>query len=181
MTPDQLIDDILRREGDRYTDHPADKGGPTRYGITQETLASWRGTPVSKSEVANLTRDEARRIYYARYIQAPGFLQIVDPYLRGLAVDMGVNHGPPQAVRMMQRAAGVPVDGKLGPVTAAAINALDPRLAFRRMLAQRVRLYGQIITRDPAVAQAKQAGIRLQAENAHGWFNRVAEFLEQDL
>ena len=33
MTVDQMIDDILRREGG-YVNHPADKGGPTKYGIT---------------------------------------------------------------------------------------------------------------------------------------------------
>ena len=31
---DDLIDDLIAREGG-FVDHPADKGGPTRWGITQ--------------------------------------------------------------------------------------------------------------------------------------------------
>ena len=31
---DQLIDELIAREGG-YTNHPADRGGPTRYGITE--------------------------------------------------------------------------------------------------------------------------------------------------
>ena len=34
MTIDQLIDDVIAREGG-YSDHPADRGGPTRWGITE--------------------------------------------------------------------------------------------------------------------------------------------------
>ena len=34
MDVDQLIDAVIDREGG-YVDHPADKGGPTRFGITQ--------------------------------------------------------------------------------------------------------------------------------------------------
>ena len=30
---EEMIDDILKREGSAYTDHPKDRGGPTRYGV----------------------------------------------------------------------------------------------------------------------------------------------------
>ncbi|HBU3826193.1 TPA: hypothetical protein MCX03_004221, partial [Klebsiella pneumoniae] len=36
MTADQIIEGILGKEGG-YVDHPSDKGGPTRWGITQTT------------------------------------------------------------------------------------------------------------------------------------------------
>src|SRR5690606_41674791 len=32
-----IIDDIIRREGTAYTEHPSDRGGATKYGITQST------------------------------------------------------------------------------------------------------------------------------------------------
>ena len=39
MTTEQVITDILRREGwPKYTNRAADKGGPTKGGITLETL-----------------------------------------------------------------------------------------------------------------------------------------------
>ncbi len=36
MTADKTIEGILGKEGG-YVDHPSDKGGPTRWGITQTT------------------------------------------------------------------------------------------------------------------------------------------------
>ena len=38
---EQILDDILRREGG-YVNHPADRGGPTNFGITAQTLGNWR-------------------------------------------------------------------------------------------------------------------------------------------
>jgi hypothetical protein len=42
-----------------------------------------------------------------------------------------------------------------------------------------VVFYGEIVTRDPDLAQAKREGHRLQAENAEGWARRVAEFVRE--
>ena len=36
---DAMITDVIRREGG-YVNHPADKGGPTKYGITHKTLTA---------------------------------------------------------------------------------------------------------------------------------------------
>ena len=45
MTDSEIISAILVREGGgRYTDVPADRGGPTKYGITQAALAEYRAT-----------------------------------------------------------------------------------------------------------------------------------------
>ena len=63
-TIEQILDDILRREGG-YVNHPADRGGPTNFGITAQTLGSWRklGRPATAAEVQALTEPEARAIY----------------------------------------------------------------------------------------------------------------------
>ena len=34
MDVDELIDELIEREGG-FVSHPADRGGPTRYGITE--------------------------------------------------------------------------------------------------------------------------------------------------
>lgn len=169
MTEDDIIDGILEREGGgKYTDKPADYGGPTRWGVTRATLQQWRGKPVSSEDVAALTELEARAIYRNLFIIRPRFDQIHDPKLRVLVIDTGVNHGPEAAVAMLQRALGVPDDGVFGPKTWAALSAATPARVYARMCAERVRSYGRLITRKPS-----------QAVFAAGWANRVAAFIEQ--
>jgi lysozyme family protein len=163
-----LIDGILHREGSDYTDHPADRGGPTRYGVTQATLAQWRGRPSIADDVRDLTENEAREIYREQYIVRPGFLGIENEAVRVLVVDCAVNHGVKEAVLMLQRAARTFTDGFFGPNTRQAVNRMTAAPLYRRLCADRVRFYGKLITRHPE-----------QATFAHGWANRVAEFIEE--
>lgn len=76
MTTDDLIDEILRKEGG-YVDDPDDAGGATNFGITQDTLAAWRKHPVTKDDVRNMSVLEAKAIYSQLYIQKPRFAEIV--------------------------------------------------------------------------------------------------------
>lgn len=167
MTPNGIIDGILIRESALYTNHPEDKGGPTKYGITLATLAEWRGKPCAPDDVKRLSETEARNIYRDRYIDKPGFLRIENEAVRALAVDCAVNHGVKEAVVLLQRAARVFTDGIFGQNTQAAVNRMTAAVLYRRLCAARVRLYGQIITKNPT-----------QAAFAAGWANRVAEFIE---
>ena len=179
---ESIIDAILRREGwPRYTDRPSDRGGPTKGGITLETLASWRKHPVTATDVAALDEAEVRAIYRARYIEEPGFAGITDDALRALVIDSGVNHGPARAGTWLQDAvndlAGRPllkVDGAVGPKTLAAVNGADAAGLWRSVFAQRMRFYGQIITGDAR----KRGRTEDDALNAAGWLNRLAEFME---
>ena len=81
MTSDQILDDVIRREGS-YVHDPQDRGGPTKYGITQRTLRAWRGQAVTAEDVRQVTRDEARAIYRRRYVDDPGFARLPDPLPR---------------------------------------------------------------------------------------------------
>lgn len=167
MSPDSIIDDILRREAG-YVDHAADRGGPTNRGITLKTLADWRGRPTTAEDVRKLTEVEAREIYRERYIIEPRLHKVTDPRVRALAVDCAVNHGPRQAVKLLQLAARVFPDGDLGSKTEAAVNRMTPSALYARLCAARVRFYGQIIKKDSS-----------QHVFAEGWANRVAEFIEE--
>ena len=72
MTDTAIIDAILRREGG-FVDHPADQGGPTKYGVTQRTLKQYRGRSVTVGDLRDLGESEARLIYQRLYITGPGF------------------------------------------------------------------------------------------------------------
>lgn len=185
-TDAQIIEEILRREGSTYTDHPADRGGPTKYGITRATLRRyWNKTRpavarlITAQDVRELTEEKARTIYRDMFVVWPGFDRIANDSLRGLVVDSGVQHGPDDPIDWLQEIGKVRRDGKFGPMSAAAINALPVREVFARLLGMRGEYYGQLITRDPVRVQATKAGYRTQAENALGWARRMREFTDE--
>lgn len=180
MTIDDLITGIMKREGwDTYTNRLADRGGPTKWGIT---LTSWRAYKndhlLDAPDVQAITEQQARDYYYRVNVVEPHFDLVRDDALRELLVDAGVNHGARHPAKWVQWAAEVPQDGNLGPVSLAAINVAAPLELFLWVCSFRIRLYGRLTSLDPNVKRARLAGIPLQAEFTAGWCNRVAEFLE---
>lgn len=143
---DAALSAVLVHEGG-YVDHPKDPGGATNLGITHKTLANWRKVvpwwDLDKSEIKNLTRDEAARIYRAKYWdlirgdQLPAGIDYA-------VLDFAVNSGPARAAKALQRIVKAKVDGLIGPdtlraldqyVVASVINQLcDDRMAFLQRL-----------------------------------------------
>lgn len=159
-----VIDDIIRREGSKYTNYPADRGGPTRWGITQKKLSEWRRQPVLEWDVQNLSETEARDIYRVEYVAPWGF--IVNPRLREFLIDTGVNHGVDRAKKLLQRALGVEDDGDIGTETRTALANIDAETLRLRAIAERMKFYGRIVDQN-----------HTQAVFIEGWLNRLAEFL----
>lgn len=133
---DDLISDVIRVEGSKYTNDPKDSGGPTKYGITQATLARYRKRPVSASEVAALTEPEARAAYRMLFVDEPGYgpVMAISEAIAAELVDTGVNTGPSRAITWLQQSlnvlnrngrdfADITEDGKFGPGTLAALKA----------------------------------------------------------
>jgi lysozyme family protein len=131
MDVDELIDALIDREG-AYASHPADRGGPTKYGIT-EAVARAHGYSGARRD---LPRDEAAAIYKRLYWLRPRFDQVAKKS-RAIAAelfDTGVNMGPAVAATFLQRALSalnrdrsdypdlVP-DGRIGPATLAALDS----------------------------------------------------------
>lgn len=181
MNTDEIITAIVLREGSQFTDHAADRGGPTKYGITQATLTDWRKKPVTARDVAELGYDEAREIYEAKYIKLPGFIRIKDERLRAAIVDWGVNSGPMQAIKYAQRLLDIHPDGVMGPVTEGAINKQEPKQFLIRVCLSRIKFCGRIVANDVRLKEAKLAGFRTQAEFVSGWINRITAIIEESL
>lgn len=178
-TDAELIDDLIRREGSTYTNRLSDRGGPTKYGITLATLGKFRKRAVTAADVQALTETEARSCYVSMFIIEPGFAAVANNALRALLVDAGVQHGPDDAVRWLQQVLAVKVDGDIGEKTLQALAAADARHVFADIVALRCSYYGQLVTKDPTLKKAREVGLHLQAENAHGWANRLAEFIRE--
>jgi lysozyme family protein len=131
MSVEDLIDELIEREGG-YVCHPADRGGPTRFGIT-EAVARAHGYG---GAMAALPRDEAAAIYRRLYWLRPRFDQVAErtPRVAAELFDTGANMGPAVAATFIQRALTalnrggkdypdlVP-DGRVGPATIAALDA----------------------------------------------------------
>lgn len=165
---EDIITDVLKAEGwDKYTNRPNDRGGPTKWGITLKAWSEWRGRDCTEDDIKAITEPQAREFYEMEYVLAPRFNQLPE-LLMDMVVDCGVNHGPRAASKWIQRAVGARQDGAIGPNTLKAVKDANPVAVYLKVCASRVRLYGRIVTKDPT-----------QAENAHGWNNRAAKWLQR--
>lgn len=116
------LDLMFGHEGG-YVNNPKDPGGATKYGITHKTLAAHRGAlSVTPAQVKALTKEEATEIYRRSYWSQSGgdLLPVGIDYM---AFDYGVNSGPAQAIKSLQRIIGVTADGIVGGQTIAAVKA----------------------------------------------------------
>lgn len=149
---------VLRHEGG-YVDHPRDPGGATNMGITIGTLSDWLGRPATKAEVRALSRDLAAAIYHRRY-WLPVRGDALGSGLDLVVFDYGVNSGPVRAVRTLQAAIGVDMDGVMGPVTINALAGRDREPLIRDVSARRRAFLRSLSTYDTF---------------GRGWERRVAE------
>ena len=157
MNFDAAFDLLLKHEGG-YSDHAADPGGKTRFGITEAVAreVGYRG------DMRELPLDLAKRIYKNRYWDTVKAEQL-PAAVRYSVFDAAVNSGPGQSVKWLQRALGVKDDGVIGPQTMAAANAANPDALKMRMLGQRLRF---------------MAGLANWPAFSRGWAIRIASLME---
>lgn len=130
---------VLRVYEGGYVDHPADKGGPTNFGITHTTLARWRGVgSVTAFDVEQMTYAEAKEIYFANYWSKLKCGAIPGPL--ALAVyNVGVHSGVRIGGEFLQIAlnaegAGLEVDGDVGPLTIGALARAEIGVVLTRVI-----------------------------------------------
>lgn len=127
---DALIDAVIDREGG-YVNHPADRGGPTRWGVT-EAVARAQGYA---GPMRDLPRAEAANIYRRIYWLRPAFDRVAAraPRIAAELFDTGVNMGTAIATGFLQRALNalnrtardypdIMVDRAIGPRTLSALD-----------------------------------------------------------
>ncbi|WP_416462356.1 glycoside hydrolase family 108 protein [Sphingomonas sp. VDB2] len=126
-----LIDEVIAREGG-YSNHPADRGGPTNMGIT---LGVARANGYA-GEMQAMPRAMAEGIYRRLYWDRPGYAFVAEmswPIAAEL-FDTGVNMGVATATGFLQRALNalnrnqqdypdIKVDRAIGARTLAALRA----------------------------------------------------------
>ena len=177
---DSMIDHLLRLEGG-YVNDPDDPGGPTNFGVTQATLASWRGHPVSADDVRAMDISEARDIYKRRYFVRPKIDQLPDA-LQPSVFDMNVNAGG-NSIKILQRTLrefgkDVSVDGALGPQSiGAAIDAYNEAGDYLvdAYGIERRNFYYRLA--DRRASSRKYA--RRKDGGKGGWIKRAEEFMRE--
>lgn len=136
MNKTQIIDQVIGKEGG-YVNNPDDRGGPTKWGITQSVARAHGYT----GDMRNLTREQAVAIFEADYWFGPRLDQvaILSANIAAKLMDIGVNMGPAVGVKFLQRWLNafnlkgtlypdLVVDGMIGP---RGLNALKAFLAKR--------------------------------------------------
>lgn len=170
------IENLIVREGD-FVNHSADRGGPTRWGITEKTARRHGYT----GDMRDLPKDIARAIYLAEYWTDPKFDQI-EQRSEKLAIslfDWGVNSWHTHPVKALQRALNVLVpnnpagkpDGIIGPAT---LRSLDAFITARgtnglNVLTHMIDSQRQVFLLEIAERTPSQRAF------SYGWARRVAE------
>jgi lysozyme family protein len=156
-----------------YTNHPADPGGATNFGIIQRNLDKWNGVHPDQgfpSDVKDLTQDQAETIYRTDYWRWDG---ILEPALAIKLFDIGVNCGLGTAIKLLQKAVNVlvtppiSIDGQLGPATLGAANTQPPDALIQALCQVQQDYYRAIVDRNPS-----------QSVFLKGWLNRAARLPE---
>lgn len=162
MNFDMAFDRLLGNEG-KYVNRADDPGGETNWGITWPKLreAIALNLVPATTTIRDLTRDQAK-IIYRELFWLRGHMDEYDAAIAFQVFDAAVNHGIDNAVRILQRAAGVADDGHIGPVTLAAIKAISVTDMLMRFVAFRIKFWTALST-WPSFGR--------------GWANRAADDL----
>lgn len=142
-----------------WSDHKADPGGKTNWGITQATLTTYLGRAASAGDIRNLTKSEAKQIYKKLYWdRVTG--DDLPPGLDLAVFDFGVNSGPSRAVKALQSILEVEPDGWIGDETLQAIKESNLILLINQYCDRRL---------------AFLKGLKTWPVFGKGWSNRVAD------
>jgi len=168
---------IIANEGEKFVDDPKDRGGATKYGISQKFLKSAlsrfrivKNGIITSDIIKQLTYDQAATIYYWEFWQPSKLEQLTSQKITNYIFDCCVNHGLSNGIRMAQRAIlattpRVPMidDGIIGNGTVLAINAA-PECLIAALRADRAAFMRAIVFDDIG-----------QTSNLRGWLNRCYE------
>jgi lysozyme family protein len=149
---------MLKSEGG-FVNHPSDPGGMTNLGVTKTTWENWVGRESDEAEMRGLTPEKVEPLYKKKFWDAVRADEL-PVGLDYLMFDFGVNAGPGRAIKVMQSAVGVTPDGGFGPMTLAAVQAIDPVELIEKFSQAKEDFYRSLGT---------------FATFGKGWLNRVAD------
>ena len=158
---------LIKKEGG-YVNHPNDKGGATKYGIT---LATAKRFGFDKNNDGVINAEDVKLLDEQDFIKVLRSFwdtckadEINNQSIANFIVDFYYNSGT-SALRVMQRALGVNPDGIFGQKTINAINYPCPHINFRNLKHARLTFVHNIVINKPN-----------QEVFLKGWLNRINSF-----
>ena len=156
------FESMIRNEGG-YKLHTVagDRGGMTYAGIARNFHPRWPGwSAIDQGEIPET--ELVRQFYQENFWAAIQGDWIIHQTVARSLFDFAVNAGVTTAVRLAQIVAGTTPDGKMGPKTVAALNALDPEKFVLSFALAKLARYRDIVNKD-----------RTQQKFLLGWVNRT--------
>lgn len=153
---------MIRNEGG-YKLHTVqgDRGGMTYAGIARNFHPNWSGwAAIDRGEIPDT--ELVRQFYRANFWTPIRGDEITSQEVARNVFDFAVNAGVTTSARLAQIVAGATPDGKVGPKTVAALNAIDPEKFVLAFALAKLARYRDIVTRD-----------RTQQKFLLGWINRT--------
>lgn len=169
---DRALDLLLAHEGG-WSNHVADRGGATMYGVTQAAYDNWRRKGgVATQPVRMITKGECRRLYDECYWTEAGCDKLPWP-LSYIVFDAAVNSGPSRSIKWLQQGLGVDADGIIGKRTIAAAQKVVADGDAGKILAI-------VRSRADFIADVVKAN-KTQAVFLKGWSRRILDVLARGL
>jgi lysozyme family protein len=151
-------------------------GSEGGFGALPEDSGNWTGGVVGRGElkgtkfgisaaaypyldIKNLTLAQAKEIYFRDFW---AILGNAHPAVKFQLFDASVNHGYPNAIRMLQNAVRVAPDGQWGRISQAALDAMETNDILLRFVAFRLKYWASLKSFDTF---------------GRGWTNRGADNL----
>lgn len=174
---DKSLRFVLADEG-KFSDIPADKGGPTSLGITLKTLMDYhahfdygdfdRDGDIDIDDIRLLDEPEEASPIYRKWFWNAVKGDDLPVGVDYVTFDSAVNHGPKNAGIFLQRAVNrlkliLRIDGVIGPVTIQNALGRDRQILIADTLRERDIFYRKIVAQDP-----------IQEKFFRGWQNRLS-------
>ena len=137
----------------------------TMKGVTLATYKAWYGKLKTCKDLKNITDEEWETIFKNGYWDKWHADQINNQAIANLLVDWVWTSGI-YGIKYPQAILGVKPDGKVGPVTLAAINNHpDPKKLYEKLWLRRKKHFEDIARKDKS-----------KAKFLKGWMNRLNDF-----
>lgn len=157
---------ILENEGG-FVNNPADRGGPTNYGISTPTLTKYLNRKTTVDDVKNISMGTVAAIYRQSYWNAIKGDSIKEQSTATYLLDMAVLMGAVSAAKLAQASLGLKADGVIGPLSLAKLNATAPAVFALVFSKACVRALVNIVVANPT-----------QLEFLSNWVRRADEMTD---